>query len=208
MSILNFKFWSAAPITSKVAEVADTQVTANGPDGLSNVVQLPLGCPIDAPAGLTSEAIESAEQATQSAQKVNTAAGLMAASELQAFFSINFFGLGRHNGSNYKTQDAQTLGKAALVAQFQNVVAGVISQKQAKVDGLRNMELQIDGVCSTATGQLRLACTRLERDMATLQTQMDLAIQSKGWVLAALNEYQIGFGKGLREAIDAEVLGL
>jgi hypothetical protein len=44
--------------------------------------------------------------------------------------------------------------------------------------------------------------------MTTLQTQIDLAEQGKGWVLAALNEYQIGYSKGLREAIDAEVLGL
>ena len=205
MSIRNFKFWNSAPVTQNAP---DTQATADEPDVLDNVVQLPLGSPVDAPAGLASETNESAQPGHQSAQKVNTSAGLMATPELQAFFARNFFGLGRHNGSHYKTQDAQTQGKASLVSQFQNAVAEVTSQKQAKVDGLRNMELQTEGVCNTATGQLLLACTRLERDMATLQTQMDLAGEGKGWVLAALNEYQIGYSKGLREAIDAEVIGL
>jgi len=205
MNIRNFKFWNAAPVTPNVP---DTQATADGPDALSNVVHLPLGSPVDVAAGIASQTTESAQPGTQSAQKVSISAGLMAAPELQEFFASNFFGLGRHNGSHYKTQDAQTQGKAMLVSQFQNAVAVVISQKQAKVDGLRNVELQTVGVCNTATGQLRLACTRLERDMATLQTQMDLATQGKGWVLAALNEYQIGCIKGLREAIDAEVLGL
>lgn len=205
MNIRNFKFWNAAPVTQNVP---DTQATADGPDAPSNVVQLSLGSPVDAPVGLASETTESAQPGTQSAQKASISAGLMAASELKGFFASNFFGLGRHNGAHYKTQDAQTQGKAMLVSQFQNAVAVVISQKQAKVDGLRNMELQTVGVCNTATGQLRLACTRLERDMATLQTQIDLAAQGKGWVLAALNEYQIGCVKGLREAIDAEVLGL
>jgi len=205
MNIRNFKFWNAAPVTQNVP---DTQATAGGPDALSNVVQLPLASPVDAPAGLASETPESAQPGTQSAQKVSLSAGLMAASELQEFFARNFFGLGRYTGSHYKTQDAQTQGKAMLMSQFQNAVAVVISQKQAKVDGLRNMALQTVGVCNTATGQLRLACARLERDMATLQTQIDLAPQGKGWVLAALNEYQIGCAKGLREAIDAEVLGL
>ena len=195
-------------MTSKVSEVADPQVTTNGPDALGNVVQLPLGYPVGARAGLSSETTESVQPSTQSAQKVNTSVGLMAAPELQAFFARNFFGLGRHNGSHYKTLDAQTLGKASLVSQFQNAMAEVTSQNQAKVDGLRNMELQTEGACNTTTSQLRLACTRLERDMATLQTQMDLAAQGKGWVLAALNEYQIGYSKGLREAIDVEVLGL
>ncbi|MBC7619517.1 MAG: hypothetical protein H7293_11130 [Candidatus Saccharibacteria bacterium] len=132
----------------------------------------------------------------------------MAAPQLSAFFANNFFGLGRHNGSHYKTQEAQAQGKASLISKFQNAVAEVVGQKQAKVDGLRNMELQTDGVCNTATAQLRLACARLERDMDTLHNQMALATEGKGWVLAALNEYQIGFGKGLREAIDAEMLGL
>ena len=206
MSIRNFKFWSAAPVTQNAS---DTQATADVPDRLDNVVQLPLGSQVNAPAGFASETNESAQtRSTQSTQKVNTSAGLMATPELQAFFAKNFFGLGRHNGSHCKTQEAQTQGKASLVSQFQNVVAEVTSQNQAKVDGLRNMELQTEGVCNTATGQLRLACTRLERDIATLQTQIDLAGEGKGWVLAALNEYQIGYSKGLREAIDAEVLGL
>jgi hypothetical protein len=205
MSIRNFKFWNLAPV---IPNVADTPTTPDGPDALSNVVPLPVGIPVDSRADLASEATISEQPGNISTQGVNTSAGLMAAAELQAFFSRNFLGLGRHNGCYYKTQDAQTQGKASLVSQFQNAVAEVTSQKQAKVDGLLNMELQTEGVCNTATSQLRLACTRLERDMATLQTQMDLAGEGKGWVLAALNEYQIGYSKGLREAIDAEVIGL
>lgn len=150
MSIRNFRFWNAAPVTQTVPV---PQSNADEPDALGNVVQLPLGSPVDVPAGLASKTTESAQPDTHSAHTINTSASLMAASELQAFFASNFVGLGRHNGSHYKTQDAQTQGKATLVSQFQNAVAAVISQKQAKVDGLRNMELQTEGVCNTATGQ-------------------------------------------------------
>lgn len=205
MSLRNFKFCNADPVTHSIL---DTQITADEPDALSNVVRIPLGTPLDAPAGLARKTTESEQTHTHAAQTVNTSASLLAVSELQDFFSSNFFSLGRHNGAQYKTLDAQTQGKATLVSQFQNTVAVVISQKQAKVDGLRNMDLQTIGVCNTATGQLRLACTRLERDMVTLQTQIDLAAQGKGWVLAAINEYQTGFGRGLREAIDAGLLDL
>jgi hypothetical protein len=202
MNLSRLNFWKTNP------SLAATQATESHMDRLDNVVQLPLGTVVESPAGLASESPTSVEHSTSQNSKTNIPGGLMAAPELLAFFANNFFGLGRHNGSHYKTQDAQAQGKAALVSQFQNAVAAVIGQKQAKVDGLRNMELQTEGVCHTATAQLGLACTRLERDMATLQNQMDLATEGKGWVLAALNEYQIGFGKGMREAIDAEVLGL
>ena len=51
---------------------------------------------------------------------------MMAASELQEFFASNFIGLGRHNGSHYKTKDAQTQSKATLVSQFQNAVVDLV----------------------------------------------------------------------------------
>jgi hypothetical protein len=82
----------------------------------------------------------------------------------------------------------------------------LVEQKQAKVDRLNDKLLETDGFCDTTTGRLRQAITNLEREMAMLRAQMDSASDGKGWVLEALNRYQIGFGKGLREAIDFELL--
>jgi hypothetical protein len=135
------------------------------------------------------------------------AAGLMDAPELKAFFADNFFGLGRHNGSTYRNQEALAQGKQSMVSRFQNTAASLVEQRQAKIDRLSNMQLQTKGVCSTTTAQLNLARTRMERDMAVLREQITQAENGKGWVLEALNRYQIGFGKGLREAIDFELLG-
>jgi hypothetical protein len=41
-----------------------------------------------------------------------------------------------------------------------------------------------------------------------LKEQLKLSIERKGWILAALNEFRIGFDRGLRDAVDAELLGL
>ena len=43
------------------------------------------------------------------------------------------------NRLNFWKTNPSLAAKAALVSQFQNAVAAVIGQKQAKVDGLRNM---------------------------------------------------------------------
>ena len=43
--------------------------------------------------------------------------------------------------------------------------------------------------------------------MNTLRDQQALAAGGQGWVLEALNRYQIGFGKGLREALEFQLLG-
>jgi hypothetical protein len=190
-----------APVAG-VAPVASAKAAELPRDAVSNVIQLPPRSPIDEPAGLAAPLAT----LTQPADTAPQPRGLLDAPEVKAFFANNHFGLGRHNGANYKTQEALALGSQSLVSKFQNALAGLVEQKQAKADRLRNTQLQTEGLCNTTTAQLNLSCTRLERDMAVLRDQMAQATAGKGWVLSALNEYQIGFNKGLREAIDFELI--
>ena len=185
----------------EVADLAASRAPQPQQDAVSNVIKLSPRNPVDLPAGL--EDSQSVSPAPLSAPQPR---GLMDALELKAFFANNHFGLGYHNGANYKTQDALEMGKLALVSKFQNALAELVEQMQARADRLRNTQLQTVGLCDTTTAQLQLACTRLERDMSVLRDQMDKAAERKGWILEALNRYQIGFDKGLRVAIDFELL--
>lgn len=134
--------------------------------------------------------------------------GLLGSPELTAFFATPHFGYGRHDGAHYQAQAAMAQGRQAIITQFQLVLACLVAQRRSKADALRNMDLQTEGVCSTTSAQLDLACQRLERDMAELGAQSDWAADGRGWVLNALNEYQTGFGKGVRDAVHAALLGL
>ena len=206
MNLRKMLFWNTSP-----AAAADDPVTtpafapAQVTDALSNVIQLSPRSPLDLPAGL--ESADTQTVSPKSASNASQPAGLMDTIELKAFFAENFFGLGRHNGSTYRTQEALAQGKQGMVSRFQNTVATLIEQRQARIDRLRNMQLQTEGVCTTTAAQLDLAQSRLERDISVLREQIAQAENGKGWVLEALNRYQIGFGKGLREAIDFELLG-
>jgi len=206
MNLRKMFFWNTSP-----AAGADDPVTtpALAPDqvadALSNVIHLPPRSPLDLPAGLEPADTQTVSQ--KSASNASQPAGLMDTFELKAFFAENFFGLGRDNGSTYRTQEALAQGKQGMVSRFQNTVATLIEQRQAKIDRLRNMQLQTEGVCATTAAQLDLAQSRLERDISVMREQIAQAENGKGWVLEALNRYQIGFGKGLREAIDFELLG-
>jgi hypothetical protein len=166
----------------------------------SNVVQLTT--PINSPEGFNARLEDGQTAPVPSTQP----RGLLDAPELKAFFAENHFGLGRHNGSNYRTQDALELGQRALVSQFQNVLAELIERRQAKADRLTDKTLETEGLCSITTARLREACTRIDREMTVLQEQFSSAGERKGWILEALNRYQIGFGKGMREAIEFELL--
>ncbi len=190
---------SASSMNRGSEELEGNHQAENSVDPISNVVQFAPGTPLDVPAGLSSQPATGSPQATQPR-------ALMEEPELQAFFADNHFGLGKHNGAHYKNQDALQLGCQNLVSKFQNTLELLIAQKQAKVDGFHDMALQTQGVCTTVTSQLNLACQRHERDMAILHSQSALSADGKGWALSALNDYQIGFRKGLREAIDMQLM--
>ena len=207
MNLRKMFSWKTPIADTAVVAVPSTAITDSDTpppqslqDVVSNVVNLP------APDSLNSSNSLDAQLTLPSVAKASPARGLLDAPELKAFFANNHFGLGRHNGSNFRTQDALELGKQGLLSKFQNTLAELEAQKQAKVDRLQDKLLETGGVCDITTGRLRQACSTLEREMSTLREQFDSAGQGKGWVLEALNRYQIGFGKGLREAVEFELL--
>lgn len=132
--------------------------------------------------------------------------GLIGSELVKAFFDQNHFGLGRHNGTNYRTIDAMQFGRDGRIAEFRNAIRGTVEQTQAKIDRLTSTQIEAEGVCKATSARLALAITHLERDLKVLNEQSDLASEGKGWVLEALNRYQAGFVKGMREAVEAELI--
>lgn len=138
--------------------------------------------------------------------KQHSIRGQIGSELVKAFFDQNHFGLGRHNGANYRTLDAMEFGRNGRIAEFKNAIRGTVEQTQAKIDRLTSTQIEAEGVCKSTSARLALAVTQLERDLKVLNEQSDLATEGKGWVLEALNRYQAGFVKGMREAVEAELI--
>jgi len=214
MNLRKMMFWNATDAAKSTPTSVPAPLATSGtaPDALSNVIQMPKRGPLDEPACLALAPAQPKELATGHTPPVAAAhsgqpKGLLETPESKAFFAENFFGLGRHNGSFYRTQEAMVQGQQGLISRFQNTLSFLVEKRQAKVDKFIDMQMQTEGVCSTTTAMLGLARSRYERDMNVLREQIALADAGEGWVLEALNRYQLGFGKGVREAIDFELLG-
>ena len=132
--------------------------------------------------------------------------GLMNAPELETFFKTNQFGFGRHHGSHYRTHEAMDRGLLAVVTSFQNIVSDLAERRQARVNKLQQSRQEVATLSPTMADTLRIACDQVQREISVLHEQHALAEQRKGWVLDALNRYQLGFDRGVRDAIDFELL--
>lgn len=134
--------------------------------------------------------------------------GVLDLPPLRSFLEGNHFGLGRHNGSQFRTAEARDQGIRALVAEFQAIVSTLCAREQSHLDRLDDALMQAEGVCEATTRRLHAAMRRHERELAALREQLALADQGEGWVRQALARYQLGFAQGLQAAMDADYLGL
>ncbi len=132
--------------------------------------------------------------------------GLMNAPELETFFKTNQFGFGRHHGSHYRTHEAMDRGLLAVVTSFQNIVSDLAERRQARVNKLQQSCQEVATLSPTMADTLRIASDQVRREISVLHEQHALAEHRKGWVLDALNRYQLGFDRGARDAIDFELL--
>lgn len=131
--------------------------------------------------------------------------GLLAEDDLRVFFKNNYFGLGQHNGINFQSAEAEELGKDSIVSRFINVVETLIEKRKSRIAQLNHSVIQVGKQASVVSLQLENLKNELSREIELLERQAILANERKGWVLQALNLYQLGFAKGVREAIDTEI---
>jgi len=126
--------------------------------------------------------------------------------ELSAYFRVRYFEYGYHTGVRCRSSEALELGRQEHVAVFQNIIAQLVQRKKAKIARLQHELLGIETISAVMSAQLKLACAHLDQEIAALAEQHDLSSQGKGWIRQALAPFEAGFAKGMRTAIDFDVL--
>lgn len=204
MNLNRLMFWKS-PAASKT-EIDEQQSfdpladESSVPQAAENVIDLPIP-PAAAPAEPEIVSGTGCTTAPRPAPR-----GLLDDPRLKQFFEIGHFGHGRYNGTHCRTQEALETGMNTIIAEFQNVVTEVLEQKVVKAHRFEDAQIETEGVCKTTTARLRVAKTHLEREIAELRAQVELAGAGRGWVLAALNSYQQGFRLGVKSAVEFDLL--
>jgi hypothetical protein len=132
--------------------------------------------------------------------------GLLAAPELKACLGRDHYASGRHHGSLFRTREALDMGRDAIVTHFQNEASALAERLHTRLDKLMLERQKVEGLSADMARTLALAAGQVQREVDVLRQQIELAEQRKGWVLDALNRYQLGFDRGVRDALAYELL--
>lgn len=126
--------------------------------------------------------------------------------ELVAYFREKYFTYGYHTGVRFRSAEALELGRQEHIAMFQNIIVRLIQRKTTKIARLQHELIGIEAISAVTSAQLKRACLHLEQEITALTEQHTLSGEGKGWVRQALVPYEAGFAKGVRTAIDFDVL--
>lgn len=204
MQLRDFKFWRQSQFADKSP---DEEKSTEYQNGTENVIGINNGNPLNAPVGLANT-VPLSDSNYLKIRRDAAEFGPMSCEDISQFFSKNFVNNGRYSGSTERTQESLELGLETIVAQFQNVLSVVIGRRNSMIHALRNIEAETEGVSSPRRNQLELRRDKLQKELSVLEEQLRLSEERKGWVLSALNEYRIGFHRGLGDYINAAMLGL
>ena len=192
MNLKKFFSWHSSTESSAIGEAPTGNDT-------SNVIPFGLRNPISEPAGLIDLPDEGSIFKSQTV-------GIFELPEIQRFLGQNHFGHGRHCGALYKSLKNLEDGRQEKIAIFQNILTGIYESKRKKIQKLGIQAVEIKGACDVAEAMLIEVKRCVESDLDLLRNQIEFAKDGQGWVLAALIAYQNGFIKGLREALEFDLI--
>jgi hypothetical protein len=134
---------------------------------------------------------------------VNT---ILSTHEVVAFLNESHYGMGRYNGSNYKSREGLELGKKLLVSRFQNILVNLIDQRKIKCMTLIDQMAVSENLNDLMTRRFRQACDYLNNEIEIIQSQIKLAEDNSGWISECINKYELGYLRGVNDAINFESL--
>jgi len=128
--------------------------------------------------------------------------GLLFCKEITGFLTQNYFSRGRHNGVNFGDEGTLNSGILIITSEFEMILSRMIESRNSK---LNDMERMIDSVppqFEHLSKELAGKHSMVMKEIDTLNDQINLAKEEKGWVSPALNNYKTGFMQGKQLAIN------
>ena len=195
MNLAKLKFWKGTPEAVPPPGQPDAQTTAVSQP--SNVLMFPR-----ADLALPDEDAES----RGAPQRAKAPVGLLDEPRIAEFFAREYFKCGFHAGCRYISSDAMERGRQEHIARFQVAMTRVAEEKRSQIANFDRLQIGVEAQSTVVGRQIQIARSHLERQLEELERQASLAASGDGWVRQALHEYEAGFFKGMRTAVDYQLL--
>lgn len=129
-----------------------------------------------------------APKLNESSKKINS---------LSEFISADYGSRGFNDGYLYPNSDLMEANIRKLRSDFRKAIDQVIDQNRTEINELKLHLINTRGISDRLEESLNQKITQLENILHELDTQKILSVENEGIISGSINDYKIGFIKGL-----------
>lgn len=120
-------------------------------------------------------------------------------SSISAFLGKDYMKIGYHDGYLYPNADLMEANIKKLRSDFRMAVDQVIDEKRSVINELKLHQINTRGISERLEEELNQKAQELVNLIHELDTQKILSVENEGLIASALNDFRIGFIKGVEQ---------
>jgi len=120
-------------------------------------------------------------------------------SAISAFLCKDYMKMGFHDGYLYPNGELMEANIKKLRSDFRMAVDQVIDEKRSAINELKLHQINTRGISERLEEELSQKAQELGNLIHELDTQKILSVENEGLISGSLNDYRIGFIKGVEQ---------
>lgn len=153
---------------------------------------------------VAAQAAQPAEPAVNSALFIAAEAPAAAEEEnirstVRAFLNKDFVQKGYDDGYAYPNADLMEASIKKLRSDFRLAVDLVIDEKRSDINELKRHMTNIRGISERLEQEMDQKIEEIVNLIHELDTQKLLSVENEGWIAGSVNDYRLGFIKGVQQ---------
>lgn len=120
------------------------------------------------------------------------------------FLARDYQLLGQEEGFDYHSADYLKAARRRIRAEFLVLLDKVQLENREQGRQIKNRMVELEDIAPDMYRQLELRLEETQRVLDVLDHQKVLAANEEGWLMQALNAYQVGYLRGVQDRLDSD----
>jgi hypothetical protein len=120
-------------------------------------------------------------------------------SAVGSFLDKDYMQKGYHDGYLYPNAELLEANIKKLRSDFRMAVDQLIDEKRSDINELKLHQINTKGISQRLEEELNQKVQELSNLIHEMDTQKILSVENEGWIAGVLNDYRIGFIKGVEQ---------
>ena len=121
---------------------------------------------------------------------------------IEEFINRDYYNQGFEDGYQYHSKEIMDQTIRKIISEYIFLLDRLIDEKESEITQLEIHRSNVEGLSDRTTEQLQTKKAAFENNIVTLRTQKELASQKEGWIMVAVNVFELAYKQGMEKYHD------